>query len=55
MHNLKNFCGDRTYYLTGALAQLEQALIQWAVRQLENRGFQLISVPDILHKDIIQR
>jgi seryl-tRNA synthetase len=55
LQNLKNFCGDRTYFLSGVLANLEQALIHWAVQQLENKGFQLISVPDILHKDIIQR
>eukprot|EP00088_Acartia_fossae_P034809 TRINITY_DN3577_c0_g1_i4.p1 TRINITY_DN3577_c0_g1~~TRINITY_DN3577_c0_g1_i4.p1 ORF type:complete len:457 (-),score=75.41 TRINITY_DN3577_c0_g1_i4:86-1456(-) len=54
-NNLKPFTGERSYYLTGVLAELEQALIQWAVSQLEEKGFQLISVPDILHSDIIRR
>lgn len=55
LQNLKNLCGERSYYLTGVLANLEQALIHWAVQQLTNKGFNLISVPDILHSDIIQR
>jgi len=53
--NLKHFSGERTYYLTGVLAELEQALIRWSVQNLQNKGFNLISVPDILHPSIIER
>jgi len=55
MQNLTHLCGERSYYLTGVLANLEQALIHWAVQELTNKGFNLISVPDILHSDIIKR
>jgi len=53
--NLKHFSGERTYYLTGVLAELEQALIRWSVDNLQNKGFNLMSVPDILHPSIIER
>jgi len=55
MNNLGFCSGDRTYYLTGVLAELEQALIQWTVDVLVDKGYNLISVPDILHPDIIER
>jgi len=55
MQNLGLFSGERTYYLTGLLAELEQALINWTVDSLTQKGFNLISVPDILHPDIIER
>lgn len=55
LQNLAHFSGERTYYLTGVLAELEQALIQWTVDKLLQKGFNQISVPDILHPDIIER
>jgi len=53
LSNLSLFSGERTYYLTGPLAELEQALIQWTVDQLVTEGFSLVSVPDLLHPSII--
>jgi len=53
LNNLTLMSGDRTYYLTGPLAELEQALIQWTVDQLVSSGFMLLSVPDLLHPSII--
>jgi len=55
LNNLSLMSGERTYYLTGVLAELEQALINWTVDVLQSKGFNLISVPDILHPDIIER
>jgi len=54
MANLALMSGERTYYLTGVLAELEQALISYTVDHLLQRGFSLISVPDILHPSIIE-
>ena len=34
LQNLAHFSGERTYYLIGVLAELEQALIQWTVDKL---------------------
>lgn len=53
LSNLGLLTGERTYYLTGALAELEQALIHWTVDTLLGRGFSMMSVPDLLHPDII--
>jgi len=55
LKNLSHCSGERTYYLIGVLAKLEQALIRWTIDVLRNKGFSLISVPDILHPDIIER
>ena len=52
--NLGLFCGERSYFLTGVLAELEQALIQWTVEQLLNQGFNLLSVPDVLPPAVIK-
>lgn len=54
MEHLSNFTGHKSYYLFGKLAQLEQALIQYALSVLKEHGFRLISVPDILPPEIIQ-
>ena len=45
--------GERTYFLTGALAELEQALVQWTVERVAGAGFSLVSVPDLLHPAVI--
>lgn len=54
LSNLGHVSGERSYYLTGPLAELEQALVQWTVDRLVSRGFSLLSVPDILHPAIIE-
>ncbi|XP_053698239.1 serine--tRNA ligase, mitochondrial [Sabethes cyaneus] len=51
---LSNFTGHKSYYLTGELAELEQALIQYAVTNLLRNGFKLITVPDVLPARIIE-
>lgn len=54
MEHLSNYTGHKSYYLFGMLAQLEQALIRYALAIIKQNGFRLISVPDILPPDIIQ-
>uniref|UniRef100_A0A182MFA0 serine--tRNA ligase n=1 Tax=Anopheles culicifacies TaxID=139723 RepID=A0A182MFA0_9DIPT len=54
MENLGNFTGHRSYYLTDELAELEHALINYAVESLRQRNFQLITVPDLLPGRIIE-
>ncbi|XP_058443907.1 serine--tRNA ligase, mitochondrial [Malaya genurostris] len=51
---LGNFTGHKSYYLTGELAELEQALIQYTVIKLLTNGFKLITVPDILPAQTIE-
>nr|KAG5712361.1 hypothetical protein BaRGS_023940 [Batillaria attramentaria] len=46
--------GPRTYYFLGDLARLEQALVNFTVHYLRQKGFHLISVPDLLHPDVIE-
>lgn len=52
--HLGHFTGAKSYYLLGALADLEQALVRFTVAQLRLRGFRLISVPDILPAAVIE-
>lgn len=47
--------GQRSYILLGDLAELEEALIQHALRRLRKHGFKLLSVPDIIPTKIIER
>ncbi|XP_065090454.1 serine--tRNA ligase, mitochondrial [Ochlerotatus camptorhynchus] len=54
MEKLGNFTGHKSYYLTGDLVELEQALIQYAVTKLIANKFKLITVPDILPARIIE-
>ena len=41
-------CVDRGYQLLGPLASLEWALLRLALRLVTDRGYQLVSVPDLL-------
>lgn len=52
---LGNVCGNRSYYLLGEMAELEQALVSYFLEKLVQKNFQLVSVPDILPRDIIER
>ncbi|XP_034138105.1 serine--tRNA ligase, mitochondrial [Drosophila guanche] len=54
MDHLGNYTGHKSYYLTGQLATLEQAIIQYALESVTKHGFQLIAVPDILPKEVIE-
>lgn len=51
---LGNVCGSRSYYVMGEMAELEQALVNYFVFKLLRNGFELISVPDILPKEVIE-
>ena len=45
---------EKSYYLLGPLAELEQALIQYTVDNLVQMGFTMVSVPDILDPKVIE-
>lgn len=47
--------GQRSYYFTGELAELEHALVRYTLKKLKDRKFELISVPDILPSHVIER
>lgn len=47
-------CGHKSYYFLGELADLEEALIKYSVSALLNKGFKLVSVPDILPSNILE-
>lgn len=52
--HLGHFTGPKSYYLLGALADLEQALVRFTVDALREQRFRLVSVPDILPASVIQ-
>lgn len=54
MEHLGNYTGHKSYYLMGQLAMLEQAIIQYALKSLTRNKFNLISVPDLLPRGIIE-
>lgn len=47
-------CGHKSYYFLGELAELEEALIKYSVSALLNKGFELVSVPDILPSNVLE-
>ncbi len=50
------FVGSRSYYLRDGAAQLEQALVRYAVERLTKEfGFTAVSVPDVLHRRVVER
>ncbi|CAG9101963.1 unnamed protein product [Plutella xylostella] len=51
---LGHTCGHKSYYFLGELAELEEALIKYTVTTILKKGFQLVSVPDILPSKIIE-
>ncbi|XP_011298237.1 serine--tRNA ligase, mitochondrial [Fopius arisanus] len=55
MEDLGPIAGDKSYMLLGDLAQMEEALIQFTIRRLMGYGFKLISVPDILPTQVIEK
>lgn len=52
--HLSNFNGHKSYYLAGFIAELEHALIQYSLGVLKKKNFKLLSVPDILPKEVIE-
>lgn len=55
MNGLNRVCGDRSYYFIGEAAALEQALVDYTVDKLLAKNFTLLSVPDILSEEVVQR
>lgn len=47
--------GQRGYMFLGDLAELEEALIHYTVKELMKHGFKLVSVPDIIPTKVIER
>lgn len=47
--------GSKSYILMGDLAEMEQALITYSLKELKSHNFQLVSVPDILPSQVIER
>ncbi|CAK1556369.1 unnamed protein product [Leptosia nina] len=47
-------CDNKSYFYFGDLAEYEEALIKYTVSCLLEKGFSLVSVPDILSGDIIR-
>lgn len=54
MSQLGNFCGSRSYYFMNSVAELETALIRYTTDKLLKKGFELVSVPDILPAELIE-
>lgn len=46
--------GHRSYTLMGEMAEMERALTNYTVERLLQNGFNLIFVPDILHRDVVE-
>ncbi|KAK9880411.1 hypothetical protein WA026_010290 [Henosepilachna vigintioctopunctata] len=51
---LGNFSGSKSYYILGQFANFDRALVQYAIRTLLDNKFELVSVPDILPRSIIE-
>lgn len=51
---LGNVSGNRSYFFLGDMAELEQAMIRYAVNELLKNKFQLFSVPDLLDRNVIE-
>lgn len=51
--NLTFSTGSKTYFLEDGLVKLEQALVAYTVERLLAKGFELVSVPDLLQTDVV--
>ncbi|KAK3757864.1 hypothetical protein RRG08_014420 [Elysia crispata] len=51
--NLTFTTGSKTYFLEDGLARLEEALVMYTVERLMAKGFELVSVPDLLQCDVV--
>lgn len=50
-----HFTGSRSYYLRGSMAKLEHSLTRYASKILLDKGFRMMSVPDIVPRDVLER
>ena len=46
--------GNKFYYLKGGLALLEQALIQYGINKVTEKGFTLMTVPDLVSSKVLE-
>ncbi len=59
MHGLIDFeraakvTGAKFYFLKGKLAQLEQALIAWALREVVSEGYEAMTTPDLARDEVL--
>ncbi|XP_060074679.1 serine--tRNA ligase, mitochondrial-like [Ylistrum balloti] len=53
-NNLSITTGGRSYYFTAELADLEHALIRFSLTKLIARGFELVTVPEIINPAVIE-
>ncbi|XP_046396468.1 serine--tRNA ligase [Ischnura elegans] len=51
---LGSLTGKKSYFLCGVCAELEEALVNFAMDRLCSHGFQMVSVPDILPASVIE-
>ncbi|CAL1547465.1 unnamed protein product [Lymnaea stagnalis] len=51
--NLTFSSGSKTYYLEDELAELERAIVSFTIDRLFTKGFELVSVPDLLYSGVI--
>ncbi|KAK6181368.1 hypothetical protein SNE40_009234 [Patella caerulea] len=52
--NVTAATGHRTYYFMDDLVNLEDALIQFTLEYLQQQGFTLVSVPDLIYSPVIE-
>ncbi|KAK6635384.1 hypothetical protein RUM44_000635 [Polyplax serrata] len=53
--DLATVTGSRSYYFIGDLAELEFALIKFTISRLLKKNFNVVSVPDILPAEVLER
>ncbi|XP_022919660.2 serine--tRNA ligase, mitochondrial [Onthophagus taurus] len=51
---LGSVTGSRSYFLQGEAAELENALIKYTLDTLKKMNFKIVTVPDVLHRDVIE-
>eukprot|EP00878_Enallax_costatus_P002889 GHUV01003083.1.p1 GENE.GHUV01003083.1~~GHUV01003083.1.p1 ORF type:complete len:503 (+),score=138.63 GHUV01003083.1:661-2169(+) len=47
--------GSKFYYLKGAATLLELALVNWAISRVSAKGFQMLSTPDLVRGDVLEK
>lgn len=53
-NDLSNFTGHKSYFFMGQLAEVESALVRLFLTKLHHKGFEIISVPDIVPRSAIE-
>jgi seryl-tRNA synthetase len=47
--------GSKFYYLKGAAALLELALVNWAYSRVAAQGFTTLATPDLVRMDVLEK